>query len=129
MLTKKSSNIQFHCLICVLPNLGLFLDNSVTHLTSGFLAGVIGVLATNPIDVVKSRMMNQTILLKNGQRKSHIYKGSLDCFIRVWVICVCMYIHKCRENHSAFTVNIVKRNFYAIHVHTFTHTCGVGSFF
>lgn len=58
----------------------IFVDNAVTHLLSGFLAGVLGIIAANPIDVVKSRMMNQR-KLKNIHQ-SHIYTSSLDCFIK-----------------------------------------------
>lgn len=65
--------------------IGVFEDNYMTHFTSGFLAGVIGIVVTNPIDVVKSRMMNQAIYLKNNgnQLKPHIYKNSFECFTRV----------------------------------------------
>lgn len=37
-------------------------DDTATHFVASFIAGLLGAAATNPIDVVKSRMMNQPVL-------------------------------------------------------------------
>lgn len=63
--------------------LGLESEDAVTHFTASFLAGLLGTLATNPIDVIKSRMMNQnTSRVLLGQ----FYHSSFDCCIKVIVI-------------------------------------------
>lgn len=63
--------------------LGLESKDTVTHFTASFLAGLLGTLAANPIDVIKSRMMNQnTSRVLLGQ----FYHNSFDCCIKVIVI-------------------------------------------
>ncbi|XP_033117942.1 kidney mitochondrial carrier protein 1-like [Anneissia japonica] len=63
------------------------LGNSITtHFLASFFAGFVGAVASNPIDVVKTRMMNQqnlrqSVQLKQGQ-KQNIYKNTLDCFVK-----------------------------------------------
>lgn len=52
---------------------GYFEDTPVTHFTSGFLAGFVASCTSNPIDVIKTRVMN----MKPGQ-----YKGPIDCVIK-----------------------------------------------
>ena len=49
--------------------------------SASFLAGVLGTAATNPIDVIKSRMMNQRGA--GTTTPTHVYSGALDCFIMV----------------------------------------------
>ncbi|XP_066266171.1 kidney mitochondrial carrier protein 1-like isoform X2 [Branchiostoma lanceolatum] len=56
-------------------------DTVFTHLICSFVAGLAGTVASNPIDVVKTRMMNQRAL-KNNQNASTIYKNSCDCLIK-----------------------------------------------
>lgn len=51
----------------------VFNDNPVCHITSGFLAGFVASCTSNPIDVIKTRMMN----MKPGQ-----YNGPIDCFLK-----------------------------------------------
>ncbi|NXP67551.1 KMCP1 protein, partial [Chloropsis cyanopogon] len=51
-------------------------DTVYTHFLSSFLCGLAGALASNPVDVVRTRMMNQ----KSQQHGGHsAYKGTLDC--------------------------------------------------
>uniref|UniRef100_A0A6Q2X4R6 Solute carrier family 25 member 30 n=1 Tax=Esox lucius TaxID=8010 RepID=A0A6Q2X4R6_ESOLU len=50
-------------------------DNIYTHFLSSFACGLAGALASNPIDVVRTRMMNQ----RHG---SVTYKGTLDCLLQ-----------------------------------------------
>jgi hypothetical protein len=49
----------------------------------GFIAGFAGAMASNPIDVIKTRLMNQR-MLKSGASK--VYKGSVDCALQVGCI-------------------------------------------
>lgn len=50
-----------------------------THFGSSLIAGLMAAVAATPIDVVKTRLMNQRNL-KNHTNDSIIYKGSIDCF-------------------------------------------------
>uniref|UniRef100_A0A673XU61 Kidney mitochondrial carrier protein 1-like n=1 Tax=Salmo trutta TaxID=8032 RepID=A0A673XU61_SALTR len=50
-------------------------DNIYTHFLSSFACGLAGALASNPIDVVRTRMMNQTY-------GAVTYQGTLDCLLQ-----------------------------------------------
>lgn len=86
----------------LLVELGGRSDDSTTHFIASFIAGLLGTAATNPIDVIKSRMMNQavskpmlvapiaapggailatTAISATGPvPTTHVYKSSFDCF-------------------------------------------------
>ena len=53
---------------------GYFKENRLTHFTASFLAGFVATVVSNPIDVVKTRIMNQP--------KTPIYKGQIDCAVK-----------------------------------------------
>jgi len=58
-------------------------DSILSHVISGMTAGFVMATATSPIDVVKTRIMNQKLASQTGQTVGgHIYTGSLDCFVR-----------------------------------------------
>uniref|UniRef100_A0A8C6HQM6 Kidney mitochondrial carrier protein 1 n=1 Tax=Mus spicilegus TaxID=10103 RepID=A0A8C6HQM6_MUSSI len=59
---------------------GLMGDTVATHFLSSFTCGLVGALASNPVDVVRTRMMNQRAL-RNGRCAG--YKGTLDCLLQV----------------------------------------------
>ena len=52
----------------------------VSSYSSSFTGGLAGALASNPVDVVRTRMMNQRVL-RDG--KCPGYKGTLDCLLQV----------------------------------------------
>ncbi|KAG5261936.1 hypothetical protein AALO_G00290240 [Alosa alosa] len=56
-------------------------DTVYTHFLSSFACGLAGALASNPIDVVRTRMMNQRVVL-DGTCGG--YKGTLDCLLQTW---------------------------------------------
>ncbi|XP_071595841.1 kidney mitochondrial carrier protein 1 isoform X2 [Heliangelus exortis] len=56
---------------------GLMGDTVYTHFLSSFTCGLAGALASNPIDFVRTRMMNQRTQDSN-------YKGTLDCLLQTW---------------------------------------------
>ena len=56
-------------------------DGLFTHLAAGSMAGFIATVGALPIDVIKTRMMNQKIL-KDGSSTEVAYKGSVDCFLK-----------------------------------------------
>ncbi|XP_067884099.1 kidney mitochondrial carrier protein 1-like [Heterodontus francisci] len=59
---------------------GFMGDTVYTHFLSSFTCGLAGALASNPVDVVRTHMMNQKVL--SG---SHvIYKGTLDGLLQTW---------------------------------------------
>uniref|UniRef100_A0A8C6KTR2 Solute carrier family 25 member 30 n=1 Tax=Nothobranchius furzeri TaxID=105023 RepID=A0A8C6KTR2_NOTFU len=51
-------------------------DTVCTHFLSSFVCGLAGALASNPVDVVRTRMMNQ--------RGGALYQGTLDCLLQTW---------------------------------------------
>ncbi|CAF0994578.1 unnamed protein product [Adineta ricciae] len=57
-------------------------DTIGTHFLSSFTAGFAGALASTPIDVVRTRLMNQ----ENATRRSNVtatpYGGIVDCFVK-----------------------------------------------
>jgi len=62
-------------------------DCKETHFLASFFAGFVGALASNPIDVCKTRMMNQKNLKTQNSAKGAtvteaIYRSSLDCLVR-----------------------------------------------
>ena len=67
------SALIFELLELTLNNLG---DSAWNHLLSSFCAGLCACLASSPVDVVRTRLMDQRKLLKGHQQ---IYKSSLDC--------------------------------------------------
>lgn len=69
-------------------------DTVFNHFISSFISSLGGAIASTPIDVIRVRLMNQR-RLKSGvrfgfgmssdftlQRKSRLYKGTLDCFVQ-----------------------------------------------
>ncbi|CAJ0942427.1 unnamed protein product [Ranitomeya imitator] len=58
---------------------GLMGDTVYTHFLSSFTCGLAGALASNPVDVVRTRMMNQRSMCEMSG-----YKGTLDCLLQTW---------------------------------------------
>ncbi|XP_059913392.1 brain mitochondrial carrier protein 1 isoform X2 [Gadus macrocephalus] len=54
-------------------------DTILTHFISSFTCGLAGAVASNPVDVVRTRMMNQRAL-SGGPA----YKGTLDGVMQTW---------------------------------------------
>ncbi|XP_040035953.1 brain mitochondrial carrier protein 1 isoform X2 [Gasterosteus aculeatus] len=54
-------------------------DTIMTHFISSFTCGLAGALASNPVDVVRTRMMNQRV--SSG---APMYKGTLDGLMQTW---------------------------------------------
>ncbi|KAK3094376.1 hypothetical protein FSP39_000954 [Pinctada imbricata] len=62
-------------------------DTMVTHFISSFFAGLAGAIFSTPVDVVKTRLMNQKRLkmpVQGGSSSTNpvIYKSSIDCIIQ-----------------------------------------------
>ncbi|CAF3853376.1 unnamed protein product [Rotaria sp. Silwood2] len=59
-------------------------DTIGTHFLSSFIAGFAGAFTSTPIDVIRTRLMNQENLQSRGKLTSTStpYKGIIDCFIK-----------------------------------------------
>ena len=60
---------------------GLMGDTVCTHFLSCLTCGLVGALASNPVNVVRTCMMNQRVLRDD---KCPGYKGTLDCLLQTW---------------------------------------------
>lgn len=68
---------------------GFLGDSLGTHFLASFLAGLAGAIASTPIDVIKTRMMNQknirpSLVITGGSAavSKSIYTSSMDCFLQ-----------------------------------------------
>ncbi|KAK4758345.1 hypothetical protein SAY87_019646 [Trapa incisa] len=57
---------------------GLMADGLGTHVTASFSAGFVAAVASNPVDVIKTRVMN----MKVEPGKAPPYDGALDCALK-----------------------------------------------
>lgn len=57
---------------------GLMKDGLGTHVTASFAAGFVAAVVTNPVDVIKTRVMN----MKVEPGKAPPYAGALDCALK-----------------------------------------------
>ncbi|KAK6923334.1 Mitochondrial substrate/solute carrier [Dillenia turbinata] len=57
---------------------GLMKDGLGTHVTASFAAGFVAAVASNPVDVIKTRVMN----MKVEAGEAPPYAGALDCAIK-----------------------------------------------
>ncbi|CAH9070210.1 unnamed protein product [Cuscuta epithymum] len=57
---------------------GILKDGLGTHVTASFAAGFVAAVASNPVDVLKTRMMN----MKVEAGKAPPYAGALDCAVK-----------------------------------------------
>uniref|UniRef100_A0A2K5E400 Solute carrier family 25 member 14 n=1 Tax=Aotus nancymaae TaxID=37293 RepID=A0A2K5E400_AOTNA len=59
---------------------GMMGDTILTHFVSSFTCGLAGALASNPVDVVRTRMMNQRAIVGHVD----LYKGTIDGILKMW---------------------------------------------
>ena len=57
-------------------------DGSACHLVASILAGVTAAAASNPVDVIRTRMMIQRKLKEKGEHPN-IYRSSLECGVHI----------------------------------------------
>lgn len=57
---------------------GVMRDGLGTHVTASFAAGFVAAVASNPVDVIKTRVMN----MKVEAGKEPPYAGALDCALK-----------------------------------------------
>ncbi|NWU72816.1 UCP5 protein, partial [Pterocles burchelli] len=58
----------------------LFLSPVPCVPSSSFTCGLAGAIASNPVDVVRTRMMNQRAIVGSTE----LYKGTLDGLVKTW---------------------------------------------
>ncbi|KAL5238821.1 hypothetical protein ACI65C_006231 [Semiaphis heraclei] len=57
-------------------------NHIVNHLISSLIASFGSAVASNPIDVIRTRLMNQKHNRNAELVQQHIYKGSIDCLVK-----------------------------------------------
>ncbi|XP_071838207.1 kidney mitochondrial carrier protein 1-like [Apostichopus japonicus] len=61
-------------------------DNIYTHLAASFMAGLTGAIASNPVDVIRTRLMNQKNFRRSIDEIPEVmhfkYKNSFDCLVK-----------------------------------------------
>ncbi|XP_022752787.1 mitochondrial uncoupling protein 5-like [Durio zibethinus] len=57
---------------------GVMEDGIWTHLAASFAAGVVAAIASNPVDVIKTRVMN----MKVEAGRLPLYNGAVDCLMK-----------------------------------------------
>ncbi|CAH1388478.1 unnamed protein product [Nezara viridula] len=57
-------------------------DSVSNHFISSFIASLGTAIASTPLDVIRTRLMNQRKFIITDRKSSNLYKGSLDCLIQ-----------------------------------------------
>ncbi|KAJ7953531.1 Mitochondrial carrier protein [Quillaja saponaria] len=78
MLVTASQLASYDQIKEVIIEKGVMRDGLGTHVTASFSAGFIAAVASNPVDVVKTRVMN----MKVGPGQKPPYSGALDCALK-----------------------------------------------
>ncbi|XP_050438104.1 mitochondrial uncoupling protein Bmcp-like [Adelges cooleyi] len=64
-------------------NMMVFFGNNIfNHFISSLVASFGSAIASNPIDVIRTRLMNQKYVKNNLINQQNVYKGSIDCFVK-----------------------------------------------
>lgn len=77
MLVTASQLSVYDVLKTAVVGGGYLKDGTPAHLACSFVAGFVAAVATNPVDVVKTRLMNQS---KASSGAGVYYNGMLHCF-------------------------------------------------
>jgi solute carrier family 25 (mitochondrial oxoglutarate transporter), member 11 len=78
MLVTASQLSVYDVLKTFVVGNGYMKDGTAVHFSCSFIAGFVAAVATNPVDVVKTRLMNQS---KASVGSGVYYKGMTDCFV------------------------------------------------
>ncbi|XP_033120341.1 mitochondrial substrate carrier family protein ucpB-like [Anneissia japonica] len=79
VLTAAQTSCYDHTKHSIL-NAGLMTEGGALHILSSMIAGLMAAAASSPVDVIKTRIMNQKI---DGVPKDQImYKNTLDCLLK-----------------------------------------------
>eukprot|EP01122_Echinamoeba_exundans_P015264 TRINITY_DN7166_c0_g1_i1.p1 TRINITY_DN7166_c0_g1~~TRINITY_DN7166_c0_g1_i1.p1 ORF type:complete len:308 (+),score=73.23 TRINITY_DN7166_c0_g1_i1:70-993(+) len=78
MLVTASQLSVYDVLKTFVVGNGYMKDGTAVHFSCSFIAGFVAAVATNPVDVVKTRLMNQS---KASAESGVYYKGMTDCFV------------------------------------------------
>ncbi|XP_044742707.1 mitochondrial uncoupling protein Bmcp [Chrysoperla carnea] len=74
------------CKYYLMPTFG---NNFTNHLISSSVASLGSAVASTPLDVIRTRMMNQKKLrivsaVETTQNNIYVYKGTVDCFLKTY---------------------------------------------
>ncbi|XP_061193266.1 mitochondrial substrate carrier family protein ucpB-like isoform X2 [Saccostrea echinata] len=61
-------------------NAGLMTEGPYLHVISSMIAGFMTALTTSPVDVIKTRIMNQQTNVAHHEK---VYKNAFDCFFKI----------------------------------------------
>jgi len=67
---------------CKYKLMAIFGNHIFNHFISSLVASFGSAIASNPIDVIRTRLMNQKRNKNNNVVQEYIYKGSIDCLIK-----------------------------------------------
>ena len=59
---------------------GFFVEGLKLHIVSSLIAGLVTAIVTSPVDVVKTRVMNEKISVK----QTPVYTSSYSCFLKIY---------------------------------------------
>ncbi|XP_057542233.1 mitochondrial uncoupling protein 5 [Amaranthus tricolor] len=78
MLVTASQLASYDQFKEMILNNGVMKDGLGTHVTASFAAGFVAAVVSNPVDVIKTRVMN----MKVGSGETPPYKGAIDCALK-----------------------------------------------
>ncbi|XP_021897638.1 mitochondrial uncoupling protein 5 [Carica papaya] len=78
MLVTASQLASYDSVKEIILEKELMRDGLGTHVTASFVAGFVAAVASNPVDVIKTRVMN----MKVEPGKAPPYSGALDCTLK-----------------------------------------------
>ncbi|XP_050527609.1 mitochondrial uncoupling protein Bmcp-like isoform X2 [Daktulosphaira vitifoliae] len=67
---------------CKHKMMALFGNNIFNHFVSSLIASFGSAIASNPIDVIRTRLMNQKHFKSKRSNSHYLYKGSIDCLLK-----------------------------------------------
>ncbi|XP_049848605.1 mitochondrial substrate carrier family protein ucpB-like [Schistocerca gregaria] len=81
IVTASQLGVYDHMKFVLVQQLKLLQDNFFAHFLASMSAGLFAAITTNPVDVVKTRLMNESTLGSNDPK--HLYRGMLDCAYKI----------------------------------------------
>ena len=58
-------------------------EGSACHLVSSIVAATAAAAASNPVDVIRTRMMVQRKIIRGDKRRNGVYKSSIECGVHI----------------------------------------------
>lgn len=78
----KNNCLRHHSFVGIITSCALLFHNRAS-----FMAGLTGAIASNPVDVIRTRLMNQKNFKREIEGVPEVlhfkYRNSFDCFVKV----------------------------------------------